>query len=54
MYGEMPSPRAEDLEQGDLVPNYDFRGGYTTLIEDHFGVDAKPIVGGSYEKHPFL
>jgi uncharacterized protein (DUF1501 family) len=54
MYGEMPSPRAEDLEQGDLVPNYDFRGGYTTLIEDWFGVDAKPIVGGVYEKHPFL
>jgi len=54
MYGEMPSPRAEDLEQGDLVPNYDFRGGYTTLIEDWFHVDAKPIVGGVYEKHPFL
>ena len=27
-YGEYPSRKNEDLEQGDLVPNYDFRGGY--------------------------
>ena len=54
MYGEYPSAKAEDLEQGDLVPNYDFRGGYSTIIEDWFGLDAKPIVNGSFEKHSFL
>ncbi len=54
MYGQYPSAKAEDLEQGDLVPNYDFRGGYTTIIEDWFGLDAKPIVNGSFEKHSFL
>jgi uncharacterized protein (DUF1501 family) len=54
MYGRYPSAKAEDLEQGDLVPNYDFRGGYTTIIEDWFGLDAKPIVNGSFEKHSFL
>jgi len=54
MYGQYPSRKAEDLEQGDLVPNYDFRGLYTTLVEDHFGLDAKPIVNGNFEKHSFL
>ncbi len=54
MYGEMPSRKPEDLEQGDLVPNYDFRGGYTTILEDWFGLDAKPIVNGAFEKHSFL
>ena len=54
MYGQYPSAKAEDLEQGDLVPNYDFRGGYSTIIEDWFGLEAKPIVNGSFEKHSFL
>ena len=54
MYAEYPSRKAEDLDQGDLVPGYDFRGGYTTLIEDWLGMDAKPIVNGSFEKLSFL
>jgi len=54
MYGEYPSRKPEDLEQGDLVPNYDFRGGYTTILEDWFGLDAKPIVNGTFEKFNFL
>ncbi len=54
MYGEYPSRAAEDLEQGDLVPNYDFRGVYTSIVEDWMGMDAKPIVNGSFEKLGFL
>ena len=54
MFGEYPSRKARDLEQGDLVPNYDFRGAYTTIIEDWLGLDAKPIVNGSFEKLGFL
>ena len=54
MYGEYPSRKSEDLEQGDLVPNYDFRGAYTTIAEDWLGLDAKPIVNGSFEKVKFL
>ena len=54
MYGEYPSRKAEDLEQGDLVPNYDFRGAYTSIVEDWMGMDAKPIVNGSFEKLNFL
>ena len=54
MYGEYPSRKAEHLEQGDLVPNYDFRGAYTTIVEDWLGMDAKPIVNGSFEKFSYL
>ncbi|MFB3119471.1 MAG: DUF1501 domain-containing protein [Stenotrophomonas maltophilia] len=54
LYGEMPSAKPEDLEQGDLVPNYDFRGGYSTLLEDWFGLDANPIVNGNFEKLDWL
>ena len=54
MFGEYPSRKVEDLDQGDLVPSYDFRGGYTTLIEDWLGMDSKPIVNGSFEKLGFL
>jgi len=53
-YGEMPSAKPEALEQGDLVPNYDFRGGYATLLEDWFGLDANPIVNGNFEKLDWL
>ena len=54
MYGEYPSRNPEDLEQGDLVPNYDFRGAYTTLVEDWMGMDPKPIVNGNFEKFSFI
>ena len=53
-YGEYPSRKAEDLQQGDLVPNLDFRGFYTTVLEDWMGLDAKPIVKGEFEKPKFL
>ena len=49
-YSEFPSTRPEDLEQGDLVPNYDFRGLYTTILEDWMGLDANHLVGGTFEK----
>jgi uncharacterized protein (DUF1501 family) len=50
IYGEYPSRKNEDLEQGDLVPNRDFRGDYATIVEDWFGMDSKPIVNGGFEK----
>ncbi len=53
-HGEYPSRKSEDLQQGDLVPNQDFRGVYSTLLEDWLGLDAKPIVGGSFEKVDFI
>jgi uncharacterized protein (DUF1501 family) len=53
-YGEYPSMKAEDLQSGDLVPNLDFRGLYSTILEDWLGLDAKPIVKGSFEKPLFI
>ena len=53
-YGEYPSRKANDLQQGDLVPNLDFRGLYTTVIEDWLNLDAKPIVKGNFEAPRFI
>jgi uncharacterized protein (DUF1501 family) len=53
-YSEFPSMKSEDLEQGDVVPNHDFRGVYSTILEDWMGLDAKPLVGGTFEKLAYL
>ena len=53
-HSEYPSTKAEDLQFGDLVPNHDFRGLYSTLLEDWLGLEAKPVVGGSFEKLSFI
>ncbi len=53
-YGEYPSSRPENLEQGDLVPGVDFRSVYSTILENWMGLDANPIVGGVYEKPTFI
>ena len=54
MYGTYPSLKPEDLSQGDLAPNYDFRGLYSTVIERWLGLDAMPIVGGNFEQMAFV
>ena len=54
MYSTYPSLRPEDLTQGDLEPNYDFRGLYSTVIEKWLGLDAVPIVGGNFEQLDFV
>lgn len=53
-YGEYPSLKASDLEQGDMIPQVDFRGVYSTILEDWLGLDSKPIVGGIHEKLNFI
>ena len=53
-HSEYPSTKAEDLQFGDLVPNHDFRGLYSTLLEDWLGLQAEPVVGGSFEKLRFI
>ena len=54
MYSEYPSLKPEDLTQGDLAPNYDFRGFYSTIIDRWLGLDPVPIVGGKYEQMDFV
>ena len=54
MYGAYPSLKPGDLSQGDLAPNYDFRGFYSTLIERWLGLDPADIVGGKFEQMSFV
>ena len=54
MYNEYPSLKPEDLVQGDLAPNYDFRGFYGTIIEKWLGLDPVPVVGGNFEQLSFV
>ena len=54
MYSRYPETRADALEQGDLVPNQDFRGVYTTLLEDWLEVEAAPIVNGAFSSENFI
>ena len=55
LYGEYPSLALNQQEEGgNLRFNMDFRSIYTTILEDWFGLDAQPIVGGSFEKVKFL
>lgn len=54
MYGEYPDTNSNALEQGDLVPNLDFRGAYSTILEDWLGLDAVPVVNGTFEKPAFI
>ncbi len=55
IYGEYPSLEMGKLEDGgNLQHNVDFRSAYSTILERWMGMDAKPIVGGSYEQLDFL
>jgi uncharacterized protein (DUF1501 family) len=54
MYGTYPSLKPQDLQQGDLAPNYDFRGFYSTIVDRWLGLDPVPVVGGHYEQMSFV
>ena len=54
MYSNYPSLKPEDLSQGDLAPNYDFRGFYSTVVDKWLGLDPVPIVGGQFEQLDFV
>ena len=54
LYGEYPSMEESKLLEGDLHFNNDFRSTYTTILENWMGLDAKPIVNGSFEKFDFV
>ena len=53
-YSEYPSMEAKDLQEGDLVPNNDFRGFYSSVLEQHMGLDPTEIVGGTFEQFDFI
>ena len=54
LHGEYPSLKAEDLLEGDLQFNVDFRGVYGTIAERWLGLDAAHVVGGQHEQLAFV
>ena len=55
LYGTYPSLEPSEQEEGgNLKSLMDFRSVYTTILEDWMHMDPVPIVGGNYEKVPFL
>ena len=54
MYGYYPETQAEKLDQGDLVPNVDFRSAYSTILGGWLGLDPVPIVNGQFEGLAFV
>jgi len=55
LYGTYPSlDPSEQEDGGNLKSSMDFRSVYTTILEDWMHMDPVPIVGGNYEKIPFL
>jgi uncharacterized protein (DUF1501 family) len=54
MYGEYPSLKEDKLTIGNLTYNNDFRQTYTTILENWMGVEAKPIVNGSFAPFSFV
>ena len=54
VYGTYPDRRPEALDDGDLAPTQDFRGVYTTILEDWLQVDAMPIVKGAFDAPAFI
>ena len=54
MYAEYPSLAPEKQLDGDLRYNYDYRGLYSSILDQWLGLDAVPIVDGAYEQISFL
>ena len=48
------SLRDGDLTLGNLTYTNDFRSTYSTILERWFGVEAKPIVNGTFEPLAFV
>ena len=54
LYGEYPSLEPEKLDSGDLHWNNDLRMTYASILEQWMGLDANPILGGTYEQFDLI
>ena len=54
LYGEYPSLKEEDLLEGDLHFNNDFRSTYSTILERWLDLEAAPIVNGQFEQFDII
>jgi uncharacterized protein (DUF1501 family) len=53
MYGDDPILSSLD-SNGDLKYGVDFRSVYGTVLDGWLGANSKDILGGTYERLPFL
>ena len=53
LYGASPALQRLDGE-GNFAHAVDFRGYYATFLERWWGIDSKPVLGGSFDTLPFL
>ncbi|HCG90399.1 MAG TPA: hypothetical protein DEZ08_00970, partial [Dehalococcoidia bacterium] len=54
LYSEYPSIEPNKTDNGDLAFQYDFRGFYSSVIDQWFHLDSASIVGGQFEQIPIL
>ncbi len=54
MYSEYPSLKDEDLLEGDLHFNVDYRGVYGAMVEKWLNLDANAVTGGNFEQLDFV
>jgi len=54
LYGKFPSLEPDQLDDGDLVFNTDFRSVYATLIQDWMKRDAEALLGAKYPTLPLF
>ena len=55
LYAEYPSLEQSKLANGeDLAHTYDFRGLYSSILNQHLGLEPTPIVGGDFEQLQIL
>ena len=52
LLGQMPSLAPQDLWDGDVKYNTDFRSVYATILEKHLGVKSEPILRKSFPLLP--
>jgi len=52
LYGAHPA--LDELDQGDLAWNVDFRRVYATLLRDCFGVDPRAVLGADFATLPLF
>ncbi len=48
------SPRLDDLTDGDIKFEIDFRSVYATILEDWLKCDSRQVLGGSWPKLPLF
>jgi uncharacterized protein (DUF1501 family) len=54
VYGDHPSLRPQDLDNGDLKFHTDFRSVYASVLKRWLKADDAAILGGSFKPLPFL